>query len=272
MKRAGLYVFLGLLATILVVPNFAAPATSTVSTVENYSLSGTVAVDLPGHQTAGGTLFKGTVTLNDTDFSRGSMTAQGSSFELAGAESSFGALSYNFSAVVPAASGPATVDVAAKVSANQFGTNWFSAKVNVENVALGSEFSANYLDLGVGQEAVNVMAANVSSAQNCAAAVYVAAAGVPDVDVRVEQTQSSATTNVLSIDAANGLVDFAGLGQITVDRSGSDGGGLIPGISGVVTAPTIPPAAGLGLLLLGLGFALALGVQRRQQVATTALA
>lgn len=218
------------------------PAAASATRVENYSVSGSAVVSLPGTTTKTGVQFDVAVTVDSVSFSSGHMLTSSSSVEMHGDEGNFEALEYWGTINVPVSSGPALVTVTATAGARDNGYSKTvpvvtAGSIEIGHVVLGSGFSANHFDVDT-SSAVSLQIANAAATNQCAANLVMTS---PNINEKVESASSSASLNLSGVDAATGVVSFSGLGDISVSGAGGSAGAAVPGV----------PLAGGLLLALG---------------------
>ena len=172
--------------------------------IETFTGDGTIVVGMPGTPTRdGGLQFSGTSVLNNLQFTPGTVALGCEQIDFYGGEGTLLADSYPGSAVVPVASGPATVNITGAGNASSDPT--FAGSFTGNNVPLGPAFSASYLDFPIGTT-LKVSSAVDKATVDAAMNAYVQSGGTCLAGKKFNVTVDANVT-VTSVDPINGIIN-----------------------------------------------------------------
>jgi hypothetical protein len=217
----------------------AGPATSQTSTqVETFTAGGVATFSMPGTPTSSGVTFATNASIQSVDFAPGSVGFNGQPVDFDGKEASFlsPASQYTANPTFPNQPLPAIVAVTGTgtVRGGVGGGGGGGCLVVGPGVPLGPTFSPTHLDLAVGGGVpVNAVVPSWTSS------------GVPQLNGHAVTVET--TTNITSVDAVNGIVNFTMSGRILARND------------------SVPALSTLGLICLATGlFGLAILALRRR--------
>jgi hypothetical protein len=248
-KRMVKVAFMGLVAAALVISSAGA------TTLEHFSASGTVAVkSVPA---SGGTNLQGNVVAIDGLSFTATKMLSGRGVDMRGAEPKIRSLGLSGTVFIPNAqvrNGKARAVTARGVAIAKNTRKRSSLRANsvtVRNLRLAPG-GAKALDLSA-LDSIDVSATDFATAAGCAAEAMDLLPADIESSYSVEDLAAAGSFDLSNYDAASGLVDFSGLGEIVVSDTAA------------ASAPVSPMTPGLGLLLFGLGGSLFLGLSRHRR-------